>query len=99
MNHFFSRPARTVSAVAASVLAACCLTACSEGRADTSAALRVNQVGYVSGEKKFAYVMGDRQQLADAGFEVLDERGTPPATAVSAPRSAAGTARTPPYAP
>ncbi|MFD8432785.1 glycoside hydrolase family 9 protein [Streptomyces coelicoflavus] len=75
MNHFFSRPARTVSAVAASVLAACCLTACSGGRSGGSVAVRVNQVGYVTGEKKFAYVMGDREQLADVEYEVLDERG------------------------
>ncbi|WP_217169041.1 glycoside hydrolase family 9 protein [Streptomyces sp. AC512_CC834] len=75
MNHFFSRPARAVSAVAACVLAACCLSACSEDGDGAPAALRVNQVGYVAGEKKFAYVMGDRDELADAEFEVLDERG------------------------
>ncbi|MGW4548693.1 glycoside hydrolase family 9 protein [Streptomyces violaceorubidus] len=75
MNHFFPPSARTVSAVTASVLAACCLTACSGGRGEAPAALRVNQVGYASGEKKFAYVMGDRDTLADAEFEVLDERG------------------------
>ncbi|MER6854011.1 cellulase N-terminal Ig-like domain-containing protein [Streptomyces flaveolus] len=38
-------------------------------------AIRVNQVGQVPGEKKFAHVMGDRDTLADAEFEVLDERG------------------------
>ncbi|PPS80389.1 glycoside hydrolase family 9 protein [Streptomyces sp. MH60] len=75
MNHFPSPSARTASAVTASVLAACCLTACSGGRDEQPAAIRVNQVGYASGEKKFAYVMGDRDALADAGFEVLDERG------------------------
>jgi hypothetical protein len=75
MNHFLSPSARTVSAVTASVLAACCLTACSGGRDEVPSALRVNQVGYVSGEKKYAYVMGDRDTLADAGFEVLDEHG------------------------
>ncbi|WP_399880864.1 glycoside hydrolase family 9 protein [Streptomyces sp. BBFR51] len=75
MNHFFSPSARAVSAVAACVLAACCLSACSEDGDDAPAALRVNQVGYVAGEKKFAYVMGDRDKLADAEFEVLDERG------------------------
>ncbi|MFG2682141.1 glycoside hydrolase family 9 protein [Streptomyces sp. NPDC048392] len=75
MNHSLSPSARTVSAVAASVLAACCLTACSEGRNEAPAAIRVNQVGYVAGEKKFAYVMGDGDKLADAEFEVLDERG------------------------
>ncbi|MEU1870844.1 glycoside hydrolase family 9 protein [Streptomyces sp. NPDC019793] len=75
MNHVLPPSARTVSAVTASVLAACCLTACSEGRDAAPVALRVNQVGYVSGEAKFAYVMGDRDTLADAEFEVLDERG------------------------
>ncbi|MGC0380425.1 glycoside hydrolase family 9 protein [Streptomyces sp. SAI-129] len=75
MNHVLPPSARTASAVTASVLAACCLTACSEGRDATPAALRVNQVGYVSGEAKFAYVMGDRDTLADAEFEVLNERG------------------------
>ncbi|CAM5325309.1 hypothetical protein STENM36S_01751 [Streptomyces tendae] len=75
MNHFRSPSARTVSAATASVLAACCLTACSAGRDEAPAAIRVNQVGYVSGEKKFAYVMGDRDTLADAEFEVLDEHG------------------------
>ncbi|MFI1753753.1 glycoside hydrolase family 9 protein [Streptomyces sp. NPDC020571] len=75
MNRFPSPSARTLSAVTASVLAACCLTACSGGRDEEPAAIRVNQVGYASGEKKFAYVMGDRDTLADAGFEVLDERG------------------------
>ncbi|MFA3875652.1 glycoside hydrolase family 9 protein [Streptomyces sp. MMCC 100] len=75
MNHFFSPSARTVAAVTASVLAACCVTACSEDRDEAPAAIRVNQVGYVAGEKKFAYVMGGRDTLADAGFEVLDERG------------------------
>ncbi|MGC0407077.1 endoglucanase [Streptomyces sp. SAI-195] len=75
MNHVLPPSARTVSAVTASVLAACCLTACSEGRDAAPVTLRVNQVGYVSGEAKFAYVMGDRDTLADAEFEVLDERG------------------------
>ncbi|MFJ6071090.1 glycoside hydrolase family 9 protein [Streptomyces sp. NPDC093065] len=75
MNHFFSPSARTVPAVAASVLAACCLTACSEGGSDAPVSVRVNQAGYVAGEKKFAYVMGDRDTLADAEFEVLDEHG------------------------
>lgn len=75
MNHFLSPSARSVSAVTASVLAACCLTACSGDGGEVPAAIRVNQVGYVAGEKKFAYVMGDRDTLADAGFEVLDEHG------------------------
>ncbi|MEU5141181.1 glycoside hydrolase family 9 protein [Streptomyces sp. NPDC021139] len=75
MNHVLSPLARTLSAVTASALAACCLTACSEGRDAAPVALRVNQVGYASGEAKFAYVMGDRDTLADAEFEVLDERG------------------------
>ncbi|WP_328655872.1 glycoside hydrolase family 9 protein [Streptomyces sp. NBC_00334] len=77
MNHDFPPPARAVSAVTASVLAACCLAACSGGGDETPASLRVNQVGYVAGEKKFAYVMGDGDRLADAGFEVVDERGKP----------------------
>ncbi|MFF9496330.1 hypothetical protein [Streptomyces flaveolus] len=59
----------------ASVLAACCLTACSEGRDAAPVAIRVNQVGQVPGEKEFTHVMGDRDTLADAEFEVLDERG------------------------
>jgi hypothetical protein len=54
MNHVLSPSARTVSAVTASVLAACCLTACTEGRDAAPVALRVNQVGYASGEAKFA---------------------------------------------
>ncbi|WP_162833482.1 glycoside hydrolase family 9 protein [Streptomyces sp. CB09001] len=77
MSHLFSPSARSVPAATAAVLAACCLTACSGGGGETPAAIRVNQAGYVSGEKKFAYVMGDRDTLADAGFEVLDERGDP----------------------
>ncbi|KOX27229.1 hydrolase [Streptomyces sp. NRRL F-4707] len=75
MNRVFPPPARAVSAVTASVLAACCLTACSGGGGDAPVALRVNQVGYVSGEQKVAYVMGDGKRLADAEYEVLDERG------------------------
>ncbi|MEU9070270.1 glycoside hydrolase family 9 protein [Streptomyces sp. NPDC048306] len=76
MNHFFSPSARTVPALTAAVLAASCLTACSGAGGDHApAAVRVNQVGYVSGEKKFAYAMGDGKQLADAEFDVLDERG------------------------
>ncbi|MFD5279308.1 glycoside hydrolase family 9 protein [Streptomyces rubrogriseus] len=75
MNRFLSSSARSVSAVTASVLAACCLTACSGDGGEAPAAIRVNQAGYLAGEKKLAYVMGDRDTLADAGFEVLDERG------------------------
>ncbi|MFD5651236.1 hypothetical protein [Streptomyces sp. NPDC127039] len=44
MNHFFSPSARSVSAVTASVLAACCLTACSGNGGEAPAAIRVNQV-------------------------------------------------------
>ncbi|TDT29142.1 cellulase-like Ig domain-containing protein [Streptomyces sp. BK208] len=75
MNRFLSPPARTASAVTASVLAACCLTACSGDREEVPAVIRVNQVGYAADEQKYAYVMGDRDALADAGFEVLDEHG------------------------
>ncbi|GJF24665.1 hypothetical protein SHO565_52290 [Streptomyces sp. HO565] len=50
-------------------------------------AIRVNQVGQMPGEKKFAHVMGGRDTLADAEFEVLDERGERPGTAAGpAPR-------------
>ncbi|WP_416476123.1 glycoside hydrolase family 9 protein [Streptomyces sp. LKA04] len=76
MNHCSSRPARAVALAVASVLTGCCLTACSGGGDPAPpAALRVNQVGYATGGKKFAYVMGDTDATAGLGYEVLDEAG------------------------
>ncbi|MFJ1700953.1 glycoside hydrolase family 9 protein [Streptomyces sp. NPDC087532] len=55
-------------------LVAGCLVSCSTPDAAPRAAIRVNQAGYVSGEKKYAFVMGDHDALAGAGFTVVDER-------------------------
>jgi endoglucanase len=77
------RPAATRAAgvLAAAILAACSgpqPTAPAEGN-DAHAVLRFDQVGYISGETKTAYVMGDNT-LGDNGFTLRDAQGKPVAT-------------------
>ncbi len=64
-------PAVTV----ASLVTAGGLVSCTAGDAAEPAEIRVNQAGYVTGEKKYAYVMGPGDALADARFTVVDEQG------------------------
>ncbi|MEV0186028.1 glycoside hydrolase family 9 protein [Streptomyces sp. NPDC050625] len=46
----------------------------------SQAEVRVNQVGYIVGETKQAFVMGKSSSLSDAGFRVVDGNGTTVAT-------------------
>ncbi len=72
MKHF----SRYVPALAvATAVVAGCLVSCSADEDPPPAEIRVDQAGYVVGEKKYAYVMGDSAELEDAGFTVVDERG------------------------
>ncbi|GGL61135.1 hydrolase [Streptomyces fumigatiscleroticus] len=75
MNRTSVRHAPATPLLLASVLAAGCLVSCSADEPPVRAAIRVNQAGYVTGEKKYAYVMGDGDELAGAGFTVLDAGG------------------------
>ncbi|MFD7978325.1 glycoside hydrolase family 9 protein [Streptomyces sp. NPDC059071] len=47
-------------------------TGLTEGPGTGEAVVRVDQAGYVAGRPKTAVVMGSRDALTDAGFEVLD---------------------------
>ncbi|MFD7282875.1 glycoside hydrolase family 9 protein [Streptomyces sp. NPDC059862] len=70
-----SRFVPAVTVTVASFVTAGGLVSCSADDAAEPAEIRVNQAGYVTGEKKYAYVMGNGDDLADAGFTVVDERG------------------------
>ncbi|MET7695883.1 glycoside hydrolase family 9 protein [Streptomyces sp. NPDC005483] len=65
-------PALSVT-LAAAVTAAGLVSCSADGH--VSLKIRVDQAGYVTDGKKYAYVMGDGDALADARFAVVDERG------------------------
>jgi len=70
-----SRFVPALAPTVASVVLAGSLVSCSVDDAAAPTVIRVNQAGYVTDEKKYAFVMGKGDVLAQAGFTVVDERG------------------------
>jgi endoglucanase len=79
-------PLKPLAAVAAAVVATAALAACAIVRTDAAAdphrtsgpaaaVVRVDQVGYSTGERKVAYAMGTAASLRDVRFAVVDTDG------------------------
>lgn len=79
--------ASAVSAAVAVGVGAAILLPNAEAAPDARSVLRVNQVGYLTGESKTAFAMGPDAALSTAGFRVVDQTGAAVLTGAVGPKT------------